>query len=486
MRRIAENGEPIYARARLESAEVEEKFYFGQQISANPSIWERGDPAGSIKLVLPFDGDKCFGRRAHRDVTYARRAGADPDADALVGFLTFTDYGGTDLNRLPGLADRHGSLPITVRLPLKSAPGEADPLLADELACVVAHDYRPRASAGKLAPVRVSLRIDEPDTTEIGGVPGAIADYHYTRIVRQAGFKAELALSMQVSLALPRDMAAGAQVTVEKVFIRWPTRTSLSSLDLQVEGQEPVLRYNPERAGKGGLEWCDVAMQPEDEPAGGDTREFHSPVMILSVPRPGDLYRADTLEGEVTVTVDRLLSGTEARLFDAAGKRCRQPKLTLRSSVSTEFSLTLDDAFRRRVRSPYQQMHFGEVVPTEARIDDIGTALKNQGFAVLTFPEVATEAERPAADTRTWWLSARRPHGAQTLSLLLCVEGRRYRTRRQRQIHEGATYQTTVDSGDLDIYACGFLAGDSKTVVREMNALRRALRARFERLPDRR
>ena len=70
--------------------------------------------------------------------------------------------------------------------------------------------------------------------------------------------------------------------------------------------------------------------------------------------------------------------------------------------------------------------------------------------------------------------------------MLLCVEGRHYRTRRVRQVHDGMAHQTTVDSGDLELYVYGFLPADSETVVREMNALRRALRERFDRLPARR
>ena len=45
------------------------------------------------------------------------------------------------------------------------------------------------------------------------------------------------------------------------------------------------------------------------------------------------------------------------------------------------------------------------------------------------------------------------------------------------------TYRTAVDSGDLRLYVYGSLRGESKPVVQEINALRRALRERFDRLP---
>ena len=44
------------------------------------------------------------------------------------------------------------------------------------------------------------------------------------------------------------------------------------------------------------------------------------------------------------------------------------------------------------------------------------------------------------------------------------------------------TYRTAVDSGDLRIYVYGSLRAESEPVVREINALRRGLRERFDRL----
>ncbi len=489
LRTVTRSGEPIYARARLESARIEERYYNRQQISLNPSSEVRRDSTGRIKIVLPYDGEKYFTRQAHLDVVRAWHLGADPNAGALVGFLALTGYDSTDLGSRLSLEEHHGSVPIEVLLPPVSGPHETDPLLADDSSCVVSYDYRPSHRTGRpVIPVGISLDLDDPDTAEIPRLPESIAAGLYISITRQVDFKPDLALRMVVQLTMPRELAIGAQAAVSEVFIRWPTRTSLRTLDLYVDGQEHQLRYNPERASAGGLEWRNIPMIAEPEPVGGDIRVFRSPPMLLSIPTPGDLYRQNTLDGEVEVTVNRLLSGTNARLFDATGRPCRRPELELESIISTEFSLTLDDAFTRRRRSPHQQMHFGEVIPSAMRIDDIMTALRNQGFTVRSFASNdATGADsRPAADPRLWWLSAKRTHGPDTLSLLLCVEGRRYRTRRERQVQGGMAYNTMVDSGDLELYVYGFLPGDSKAVVQEMNALRRALRERFDRLPARR
>lgn len=478
-------GQPVRARAFLESAKIEEKFFYHQHISANPVIRERAKPEGTIELVLPFDGEKHFTRKARRDVARGLDAGAGADEGTLVGFLALTGHADTDMGERLHLDAQNGSLPIRADLPAAGAGGVPDPLLADEASCVMTHEYQPRS--GGIPAAQVYLQLHDPDTVGITELPAVIADGddEYAGIVRQAGFKPELTLLLRAFLALPRGMADGAKVTVSNVFIKWPTRPSPAALRLFVPGEDTALRYNPERERGGGLEWRDVEMTCGEEPAGGDTREFRSPEMELSITVPGDLYRRDSIDGEVTITVNRLLSGTEARLFDATGRKPRRPELERTSTVSVTFSLILDDTFTRRVRRPHQQMHFGAVLPEEARIEDVATALQNQGFEV-SYISSAREKESPArseSSTQVWLLLAQRSHGADTLRMLLHVEGRQYRTRRERPVAGGGAYHTTLNSGDLDIYAYGFLPGDSKTVVREMNALRRALRGRFERLP---
>jgi hypothetical protein len=218
-------------------------------------------------------------------------------------------------------------------------------------------------------------------------------------------------------------------------------------------------------------------MTPEPEPPGGDIRVFRSPKMILSIPKPGELYLQESLNGGVTATIDRLLSGMDARLFDATGRQCHDQGPALKSVIAAGFSLTLDDAFTSRERSPHQQMHFHEVIPSSMRVDDIMTALRNRGFNVSD-PE-------PGADPDSWWLTAKRRHGPDMLSMLLYAEGKCYRARRVRPVG-GMTYHTTVDSGQMRLYVYGRLPGSSTPVVQEMNALRRALRERFDRLADRR
>jgi hypothetical protein len=229
---------------------------------------------------------------------------------------------------------------------------------------------------------------------------------------------------------------------------------------------------------RSGLEWSDITMEREADPGVGELITFTSPKMILVIPQPGELYQEESLGGDVKVTVNRLLSGLDARLYDATGTMRGQPRVALRSLVRTKFDLRLDDAFARRTLSPHQQLHFDEVIPAETRIDDIMMALKNLGFRARDrWPDQGPEKR---------WLSAERPEGPDLLQLVLYVEGKQHKSRRQRTVPGGMTYLTQLDSGELRIYAYGWLARNSRPVVQEMNALRIALRERFDRLPARR
>jgi hypothetical protein len=503
-------GEPIRARAWLESACIEEQYGYRQEISLNADVSETGEPSGLIKLVLPYDGDKYFTRQAHHDVDDARRDGAGPADEAVIGFLAITDYEKTDLEGPLGLLNNYGSVPVTMRLPTPPDPGETDQLLTDSSACVISQEYCPEAL--RIVPVHIDMELDDPDTAEPSRALGrsgrdGISDVEARRAARvsvieksperQLDFGPSLWLRVTVRLHVPRVQAAGIDAKVSKVFMSWPTHTSLTSLALHADGH-PQLRYNPEQeheGRQGGLEWSGVPMtlaeeeeaestyasdDSEVESGDRDTKDqvitLSSGEMTLSISNPGDLYKQEELTGRIEVTVNRLLSGMNARLYDATGKPCRshRPGLRLKSTVTAEFSLPLYDAFARRTMSPYQWLYFDEVIPGEMRIDDIVVALRNRGFTV----RVASDP-----DPENCSIIAHRVHGPDRLQLALYVKGEKYKARRDRSVAGGVTYRTFVDSGELRLYVYGSLRADAKPVVQEINALRRALRERFDRLP---
>jgi hypothetical protein len=482
----SESGEPIRARAWLESAKIEEHYHYSQEISLNADARAEDDPSGLIKLVLPYDGDKYFTRQAHRDVDRARDAGLTPADEAIVGFLALTDFEKTRLEEPLGLNANYGSVPVQMRVPAPPAPGEQDELLADSGACVISQEYEP--AIPKLLPVHIDIDLDDPDTADRAAHQMARAEVITKAPERQLEFEPDMWLRITVRLHLPCKRADDVEAKVSQVFMSWPTHTSLNALSLRTDGQAP-LRYNPEQeyeGRKGGLEWVGVPMVLEENgPAGEQAHAASGPddeivtltsgVMMLSISKPGELYKEEKLGGWVEVTVNRLLSGMDARLYDATGKECpRRPGVKLKSIVRTEFSLPLYDAFARRTMSPYQWLYFDEVIPSGMRIDDIVMALRNRGFRVSELPGSSPE------DCR---ISATRAHGPDQLQLSLYVRGDRYRAERERTVQGGMTYKTLVDSGELRIYVYGSLRAKSSPVVREINALRRALRERFDRLP---
>jgi hypothetical protein len=470
--RKADPGEAVMARARVKRAEIRELYFYKQEISENTARYQEKAPKGRIKLVLPYDGDKYFSRQARRDIDQSGRR----VAEALVGHLVLTGFEHGNLEGLLGEGPTHGSVPIKAQIPGLADLGEPDPLVADRSACVVSYDYAPDTEHFKVDPVDVDASLRDPDDA---GFLDEDVDRDFNRkrleIMRQVGFLPQLELHMTVRLAIPREHAAGARAEIRQVFISWPTHTSLRALRLKVDTNNHPIRYNPRRAG---LQWSDITMEREADPGAGELITFTSPEMTLVIPQPGELYQEQSLGGEVKVIVNRLLSGLDARLYDATGTMRGQPRVALRSLVSTKFDLTLDDAFARRTLSPHQQLHFDEVIPAETRIDDIRMALKNLGF----------RAEDPWPDRgpEKRWLFATRREGPDLLRLALYVEGKQHKSRRQRTVPGGMTYRTELDSGELRIYAYGWLARSSRPVVQEMNALRVALRERFDRLPARR
>jgi len=473
--RGARRADQAYARARLETVTIEERYGFRQTIAQNGIISRSGEPAGTIDLRLPYDGDKYLGRQALEDI---RHAGAQASGQACVGHLTFTSYQDTDLDLVLDLAGRYGSLPINV--PVSSTARDiADDLAADSTVCHLSAAYKPQMRLRDIYPLAIELRLRDLDTAGFTHQDElADTEDERSRIMQHVSFRPELLLEVSVRLLVPRDLAVRAQVTVSRVGIKWPTHTSLGLLEVKAGGERISLRYNPNLES---LEWFDVPMRAAQGPPRGEFVSFVSPLMELSIPQPGELYDTGTLEGQISVTVDRLLSGTGVRLFDATGRKYQdslQPDL--KSVVDCDFTFILDDAFADRKLTPYQQMHFDEVIPDDMRVDDIRNALTNLGYRVTTRFHNASEG------WSRWWLTASRTEGPERLWLDLLIEGNRFKARRSREVPGGLTYRTSLESGDIRVYVYGTLPGDSHPVVRDVNALRRALDERFDRLPARR
>ncbi len=461
--------EPLYSRAVLEGVKIEEHYRYEQEISLNRHSEMSAAPAGKIEIRLPYDGDEYFTRQAYADITriYDQVHG---ETHAIVGHLALSGYGHTDLDRLLGLSETYGSIPI--RVPILSGLGKAGPeyLIADRSVRVLSCEYKPETSWVKVRPINVRIDLLDPDSSGSYGSAGTTGD-----ITGQVTFRPELLLSMTVDVHVSGAAQDELPAEVTKVTVSWPTITSLRFLNLKVNGKDHPVRYNPEGRC---LEWSNVTMAKVHDSMVGGMCAYTSGRMELSIPQPGELYQEQSLEGTAEVKLGKLLSGVEARLYSAAGTAQRRPELELRTHLETKFSLILDDEFAKRVLRPYQHLHFDEVVPSEMRISDIKIALENLGFIV--------DDPHPEAGIEGRWLLAHRYEGPDQMQLDLYVQGIPYQARRDSRLPGGLTYRSNLESGEIRIYVRGQLPRNSQPVIHEINALRRALRERFDHLPARR
>jgi hypothetical protein len=201
--------------------------------------------------------------------------------------------------------------------------------------------------------------------------------------------------------------------------------------------------------------------------------------MQLKIGHPGELFTAETLTMHAEVEIPGyLLSGVEARVFDATGNadsRLEMPKLTTRIDVDTEFYV--DDIFSKRDFLPYQQFIFDDVIPDEMRITDITTVLRNAKFE-LNSEDGLESREDP--DAPKWLLSARRHQGPDELELLIAVEGERYVLDRQQIMgNNRIKISGSKESGRMRLSVLGTLPRDHFDLTGEMNRLQQALRDRF-------
>jgi hypothetical protein len=208
--------------------------------------------------------------------------------------------------------------------------------------------------------------------------------------------------------------------------------------------------------------------EDEQEPA---IRTYESPTMTLFVQQPGELYREPMLQAKVDVRIPQLLSGMEARLYGGTGVSAEDCRPELVSEVSTRVRMILDDAFAERMVSASQHLHFEEVLPDPARIEDIRNALAGHGFQCLSDRQIGT-------DPYLHLLVYRRSQGPDSMELGYLIEGRRFTTAR-RKVVAGETLTTRVESGDLKIFGYGTLRTSSREVTRAMNELQKVLRPPF-------
>jgi hypothetical protein len=351
----------------------------------------------------------------------------------------------------------------------------------------------------------------------------AIDEFH-----QKISFRSMLLLRFEVRLTLPispdpNDPHIPAKdPEVRKVSIGWPTITSLHTTELMVnaavvnskgEMEEesawrmyPV-RYNPVARR---VEWEVLGMgeAPKDK-GGGQARgiEYVSPPMHLLVGHPGELYKTGILTGEngnrkdrkrtldVTAEVEipgYLLSGLDPHLFNAFGGRYpafaeypgavaagKELRPDLKTVVTVNGKFTVEDIFGKRHFSPHHNIIFDDIAPDEMRVREIFSVLKNLGFGdVESLLEKSKAANREAPE---WFLRASRRRGPDQMTLWIYVEGTRREVERKQIMGDVHVQHTgSRETGQLKLHVLGNLPRDHKEITREMNALQKALRDRYQ------
>jgi hypothetical protein len=461
-----------------------------QEISRNRSVGQGPDnPAGRITISVPYDGDEYFTRDAVRDVEQQllQRGPQDGDVEALIGHLVLANYQDTNLPdpEVLNLIGRYGVIPL--RLPVRSpALGDIQGLVSDR------HEYRyevrydPPADRPEIIPIQLSVDLEDPDNADLPEIdpesdPDKL-DYVAEKIMEYVGFRPKLTLQLRVHVTLPPRRGPAPQAPmVRRVSVELPTITSLapSSLQLAVDEVPAEVQHNPENRS---IEWFDVTTTQVGDAGEDEPWSFNSPSMLITITQPGELFTRRDLVVEVEVEVPgELLSGMDARLFDARGRRYRggsKSPLTIGSKITTRCTVVLRDAFARRLLSPYQSFHFDEIIPDDLRIADIATALGDQRFEVK---QVKLAGVKSKGGLRHF-LFAERTEGPDTMALWILVHGHRHTTERRSQQPGGRRYTSTFDSGDLGIVVHGRVRRDTQDLIHEVNELQLALRDRFRRL----
>jgi hypothetical protein len=498
----------IFARALPEKVKITETYEVDQVISVNPRRTQGKQHAGRIEITVPYDGQRYFSRQAGRDVERARggsRPAADPDA--TIGHLVLAEH--DHIENLPAgvrMRAEYGVIPIAVPL-----PGSAH-LTAGRSSSVITHEYQPKYP--EIVPARLEIDVMDPDGLDYMSLAEALAETEedtgqYAKVVgrirQKVGFQNVLLIRMSVHLLLPYNPERPdvppmtLKPVVRRVTIGWPTITSLHTTELEAYAAveqggrqiEPTdwrpfpVRYNPvDRR----LEWEKLGMGRVAEDGDGArarTVNYESPPMRLLIEHPGELYRTPQLKVSAEIEIPGyLMSGLEPRLFNAIGREVprstetgREPLPALTTRVTVNGTLVVDDAFAKRSFSPYHNIVFDDIIPDEMRVTDIRNVLKSLGFSEIEDKKAG--ADDP--DNPEWFLRAKRSRGPDQMDLWVYVEGTRHILERE-QIMGDSRVKTKGGkaTGQIRLHMLGRLPRDHREMTREMNALQKALRDRYQ------
>lgn len=250
----------VYARAVPETVRIVETYSYTQDISRNREL--NSDPTqppkGRVTVVVPYDGDHFFTRRAKDDVAGQIPPYNPEPVSALVGHVVLVNCGRTDFRHAGNRIGDTTALPIRVPVSGPRIPPGYDHLINDLGSCVLTHEYEPDPGRPEIMPVGVSIELRDPDSAdflEITGVDDVKAEVVAAKLRTQRAFQPYLELRVRVEVQVTGEELG--EPPDSSVSIEWPTVTSPSFFSLRVSGKDHPIRYNPASRC---IEWRDVPL----------------------------------------------------------------------------------------------------------------------------------------------------------------------------------------------------------------------------------
>lgn len=489
-----------------------ETYQYELSISLQPYKKLRDRPVGYVDLIVP-------------DEDWRKLSNQSPEHDTLI---TIIRYERTDLDaRLsqyelegpyfplhqifkqalsyPGIDYERSNLPHRIRVPYAPDPPKEpvinlNVLIFDEVT-VTKQDH-----------IYTFLTQLQQKETAAGDLEGdeTFAEKLLEALVEKRGFMSELTIEFDLSLNLPKfssDDLPKQHPILSQMSLSWPinlprhqiyleTDTHHTDFPNTITKQRHDVIFDPKN---NSLAWRHMTFDRESENGVENTLLFRLPKIHLKINNPVELQRHwdtnanipndlnDTLFGSVFIHLPGyLLSGLK---FDYSKKRPEIDKAIYLESFTTikaNFTILAQTIFAQRTFSPYQFMHFPNVVLSDMRLADIMLLLQDMRFYAVRVnfpanfkgPDFENNQEKRTKPKRHL-IVAGKTVGGKNMALWLVVEGFPSGTVREREIPGNEKFSTSLQTGSMVIHMRGEINQEQDTLIKTMTEIHDMLKERF-------
>ncbi len=470
----------LFIDARPERVRIVETYTYRHEIGQANYLTHPVPPIGALTIRVPYDGHEYIPRAEQQRLRSALQKAGPSSVTARLGHLLFAHYDQTDLAAQLSAQGHYLVQPLD--LPIRNTTlATADDLVKDEQTCVFSLAYHPKPP--EVSPLE--LHVEMRDENDVDRSVFLGEDQHEFQdavriITDDVNFRRNLLLIINVRVAIPRHTLKGEEVPqLRRLCLTWPAIPAPQTISLALghlhfldeTGAEHPVRYDPAQRQ---LVWGNVPLHLG--PVHLDPRYvfYETGPMNLRIDEPSDLYGQTALDGQLEVSLPRLLSRLRAGLFDSLGAPMSAPPVRRESVLKTDFRLELAPIFGRRTLAPYRQILFSELIPEEMRLFDIKSILIDQGFRIQQ-----DQRTPPNGDTVRYAFVATRQAGADELEFYVVAKGRYRQAERETAVQGGQTFTTAIESGELEILLRAELPANNKELFTPMKDFQAALRERF-------